>query len=494
MSDIGYSYLKNTLNLSVFKLARPAKVAPVLSVTLTPEALLVPEKVAPKDNHPLTHLLFALKHEGTNLQVLSQALKKIAAQDLLAAIQAAPTATYVRIACYLWEAFNKHDLVGAPLISGNSVNLFDPKRYMTGPSVRNAKWRVNFNGLGSLDYCATVEITPRITALLESKILQRANEFVSHLGVAASDRAIAWAYLSETKSSFEIERESASPSKAEAFVELLKKAHIISQLDEANLVALQNTVITNHLDLASCYRHQQNWLSSALRGAAGVTYIPPPPALVEDLMKGLVAFANSAPKQIDPIIAASIISFGFVFIHPFMDGNGRLSRFLFHHALCQSEQLKNGLLLPVSVAMKRHENEYLTTLKSFSEPVRSMWNVLWIENDQYEFTFNSDESIYRFWNATACVEFGLEMAKQALDKDLKEEIEFLSQYDRMYRSINNQYDVRGKDLNILILGCIDQKGIISANRRKKFVLTVPTKVFDAIEKAYENEFSASLFT
>jgi hypothetical protein len=26
------------------------------------------------------------------------------------------------------------------------------------------------------------------------------------------------------------------------------------------------------------------------------------------------------------------------------------------------------------------------------------------------------------------------------------------------------------------------------------VLTVPTKVFDAIEKAYENEFSASLFT
>jgi len=491
MSDIGYSYLKSALKLSAFKPTRPAKVASVLRVTLTPETLLIPEKVAPKDENPLTHLLFALKHEGINLQILSQALKKIAAQDLLAAINATPTATYVRIACYLWEAFNKQDLVGAPAISGNAVNLFDPQRYITGPNVRHAKWRVNFNGLGSLDYCATVEITPRITAWLESKILQRANDLVSHLGVAASDRAIAWAYLSETKSSFEIERESASPSKAEAFVELLKKAHITSQLDEANLVALQNTVITNPLDLASCYRHQQNWLSSALRGAAGVTYIPPPPALVEDLMKGLVDFANNAPKQIDPIVAAAIISFGFVFIHPFMDGNGRLSRFLFHHALCQSGQLKNGLLLPVSIAMKRHENEYLTTLKTFSEPARQMWNVLWIENDHYDMTFNSEESIYRYWNATACVEFGLEMAEQALDKDLKEEIAFLTQYDRMHLSINNQYDVRGKDLNILMLGCIDQKGTISANRRKKFALTVPTEVFDAIEKAYEKEFAGN---
>jgi Fic family protein len=42
-----------------------------------------------------------------------------------------------------------------------------------------------------------------------------------------------------------------------------------------------------------------------------------------------------------------------------MDGNGRLSRFLFHHALCQSGKLEKGLLLPVSVAMKRNEEDYL---------------------------------------------------------------------------------------------------------------------------------------
>lgn len=484
MSEIGYSKLKTQLNLSAFDPLMPARLAPVTSITATPDALLIPAKVAPKDEFPLSHLLFALKHEGINLQLLSQALRKIPAKDMLAAITESPTGAYIRIACFLWEAFNKQELKGAPTVTGVAANLFDPKKYITGPSIRNAKWRVDFNGLGSLDYCVTVERTERINSLLESNILQRANEFLSELGATASDRAMSWAYLSETKSSFEIEHETPSATKAEAFVELLKKAHLTTQLDEEYLVGLQNTAITNPLDRAINYRHQQNWLSSPLRGAAGVTYIPPPPEIVDDLMKGLVDFANAAPKQIDPLIAAAIVSFGFVFIHPFMDGNGRLSRFLFHHALCQSGALNNGLLLPVSIAMKRNEDLYLAALKSFSEPARKRWEVIWIDGDEYQMTFKSDDSLYRYWNATACVEFGLEMAKQALEKDLREETEFLTKYDLIYRAIDGQYDIRGKDLNTLVLTCMEQNGKISVNRRKKFAATVPEEIFDAIESEY----------
>ena len=484
MSEIGYAKLKTQLSLSAFDPLIPARLATVTSVTPTHDTLLIPVKVAPKDDSPLSHLLFALKHEGVNLQLLSQALRKISAEDMLATITESPTGAYIRIACFLWEAFNKQDLRGAPTVTGIAANLFDPKKYITGPSVRNAKWRVNFNGLGSLDYCVSVERTERINSLLESNILQKSNEFLSKLGSAASDRAMSWAYLSETKSSFEIEHETPSATKAEAFVELLKKAHLTTQLDEEYLVGLQNTTITNPLDRAVHYRHEQNWLSSPLRGAAGVTYIPPPPEIVNDLMKGLVNFANTSPKQIDPLVAAAIISFGFVFIHPFMDGNGRLSRFLFHHALCQSGSLKNGLLLPVSIAMKRNEDAYLAALKSFSEPARKRWEVIWIDGDEYRMTYKSDDSLYRYWNATACVEFGLEMAKQALEKDLREETEFLANYDLIYRAIDGKYDIRGKDLNTLILTCIEQSGKLSANRRKQFSATVPAEIFDAIESEY----------
>jgi Fic family protein len=88
-------------------------------------------------------------------------------------------------------------------------------------------------------------------------------------------------------------------------------------------------------------------------------YVPPPPEIVSELMAELVSFTNQAPSRIDPIIAGALSAFGFVFIHRFMDGNGRLSRFLFHYALCQSGQLAKGLLLPVSIAMKRREDAYL---------------------------------------------------------------------------------------------------------------------------------------
>ena len=484
MSEIGYSKVKSQLNLSAIDPRIPARLASVTTVTPTPSALLIPAKVAPKDQSPLSHLLFALKHEGIHLQLLSQALRKIPEQEMLAAISESPTGVYIRTACFLWETFNQQELKNAPAITGSMVNLFDPKKYITGPSKRNAKWRVNFNGLGSMDYCVTVERTEHINSLLELNILQKANEFLSELGPTASDRAMSWAYLSETKSSFEIERETPSATRAEAFVELLKKAHLTTQLDEEYLVGLQNTAITNPLDRAVFYRHEQNWLSSPLRGAAGVTYIPPPPEIVNELMKGLLDFANVAPKQIDPLVVASIVSFGFVFIHPFMDGNGRLSRFLFHHALCQSGSLKNGLLLPVSMAMQRNEDSYLAALKRFSEPARKRWEVIWIDGDDYQMTFKSDDSLYRYWNATTCVEFGLEMAKQALEKDLREETEFLAKYDLIYSAINNQYDIRGKDLNTLILACMDQDGKLSINRRKKFAITVPEEIFNAIEAEY----------
>ena len=76
------------------------------------------------------------------------------------------------------------------------------------------------------------------------------------------------------------------------------------------------------------------------------------------------------------------------------------------------------------------------------------------------------------------------MAKQALEKDLREETEFLTKYDLIYRAIDGQYDIRGKDLNTLVLTCMEQNGKISVNRRKKFAATVPEEIFDAIESEY----------
>ena len=342
---------------------------------------------------------------------------------------------------------------------------------------------MNFNGLGNLRYCATVRRTPAIAQGIAANWLERTAAFLAGLGPAVLDRALAWAYLHETEDSYAIEHEKPTQDKARAFVQLLKMAHEGRPLTEDYLAELQSSTVSHPLDKAAEFRTQQNWLRGPGRGAMGVTYVPPWPDVLPQLMQEWMHFANAAPSQLDPIVAASVVSFGFVFLHPFMDGNGRLSRFLFHKALCASGRLPKGQLLPVSVAMKRHEAEYLAALQSYSCPARERVQVTWIDEGEYHFEFKTDDAIYRFWDATPCVEFGFAMAEQALNVDLKQETVFLAEFDAVTRRVNEQLDIRNNDLATLTIICLDNGGVISNKKRNRYADRVPAATFDLIEAA-----------
>ncbi|MNM84462.1 Fic/DOC family protein [compost metagenome] len=481
MRAAGYSLLLDRLQISAVALKRPAIVQPVTRIEKIGNTLAVPHRMAPSEDDLLGNVLFALKHEGINLSILAQALPQIPAERFSQALEASPNGVYIRKACYLREAFTGEDIEQPSPVRGGFAQLFDPEQYITRPGERNSKWRVEFNGLGDLTYCATVERTAQVTELLEHDILGKAKNFIGSLPPLMMDRAINWAYLHETQDSFAIEKEAPTEDKSRRFIKLLRQAHERHPLTEDYLVTLQNATVANPLDLAAAFRHEQNHLSNGMHGAAGVTYVPPPPGLCRELMESLMRFANEGPTQIDPLVAASIISFGFVFLHPFMDGNGRLSRFLIHQALCHSGALENGLLLPVSVAMKREERLYLETLQGYSGPVREYWQVHWIDHEQFTFEFIGADAIYRFWDATQCVVFTCMMAKRALEVELRDETAFLENYDAVYRAVDERFDVRGSDLANLVMMCLSNGGSVSNNRRKQYLYRVPEAVFDYIE-------------
>ncbi|WP_431023344.1 Fic family protein [Halomonas sp. H5] len=488
MEAVGYAYLHERLRLGVSPPVRPARVRPVTRIVALEEELAVPMERAPAGDL-LSHLLFALKHEGVELAILAETLPQLSPEGLIEAIQAAPNGIYLRRLGYLYEAFVAR-LPFDPPIRGRVVPLFDPGHYVTGPAVRDSRWRVDFNGLGSLHYCAVVRRTPEIQALLEAEILAKARAFMASLPPGMLDRAIQWAYLSETQSSFAIERESPSPDKQQRFMQLLRQAHEGRALDESYLVELQNSTVNNPFDKAAAFRHEQNYLHNGLPGALGVSYLPPPPGLCDALMEALMVWANALPETgasahdegVPALVAGAVLSFGFVFLHPFMDGNGRISRFLLHHTLCRLGELPRGNLLPISVAMKRHEADYLAALEAFSKPAREHWRVDWIDADHHDFVFTGSEALYRYWDATPAVAFTLRMAQAALDKDLKEEAAYLACFDRVYRAIDSRFDVRGSDLARLTMMCLSHGGRLSKNRRKQFRYQVPDEVLDAIER------------
>ena len=488
MSRLGYAYLHASLGLTAFEPRRPALVKPVSKLVENADHLAVPAAVVERmeldHGGTLAHLLFALKHEGTNLAILMEALTHLPEEALVAAMTRTPGSVFVRKACYLWEAANSQTLDAAPAAKGAMVDLFDPARYVTMEGERHPKWRVHFNGLGSLRYCATVERTDAVEKALASELIERIHRYTDDVGTAVRDRALEWAYLDETRSSFAIERETPSEEKQRAFVALLHSAHKKRDISEDYLVRLQTTAVTNPLDRAVGFRAQQNYLQGPLRGAPGVTYVPPPPDLAGQLMDELMAFINRAPAALDPLVVGAVASFGFVFVHPFMDGNGRLSRFLVHYALCQSGRMDNGLILPVSIAMKAHEADYLSTLQIFSVPARERWRVGWIGEDEYDLHYegSAGHELYRYWDATPAVEFCYRMADQALEVNLRENTEFILRYDRVVREVERRYDLRGSDLATLVTSALTQNGVVSKRRRDQFADRVPTAVFDLIEE------------
>lgn len=199
-----------------------------------------------------------------------------------------------------------------------------------------------------------------------------------------------------------------------------------------------------------------------------MSFLPPPADLVHFIVAAIDRLANrKICADLDPLVRATLVSFGFVYAHPFLDGNGRISRFLAHYTLRQSGALPNGYLLPLSVAMKRNESDYLQALQSFSRPARELWSV----------------SIYRFWDATPCVEFMCKMAEETLRHDLQGEVEFLHCYDAVLREADARFDISGSTLSKLVRIAYDQGGVLSQNRRKQFIHQVPPEAFDFIEAA-----------
>lgn len=486
MSDVGYAWIQHAVGAPDFLGRERARLAPVSRIEhLGDGAMLVPHKLAPEPTL-LHHALFALKHEDMRLGLLLSALRRIPPAELVAWVQASPNSIYGRKLGHLWERLQRRRLPGLddPRVAAAYAPLFDPDQHFVGQPQRDARWRIEFNGLGELSFCPVVRKTPALLALIERDILGQTQDFAHAVGEAMLERALNWAYLSETEGSFAIEGEAPTHDKATAFAALLRRAHEQHPLTEELLVEWQNAAISNPFDKAVQFRTEQNRLQRDVPGAAGVTYVPPEPELAAGLMNGLMQLANQRPEGLDALVHAAVVSFAFVFIHPFMDGNGRLSRFLIHHCLGQSGRLPPQFLLPISVAMKKHEAEYLQALTAFSQPARQLCQVTWAGDEHYSYDWVPEaDTWFRTMDLTEATTFTLAMAQASLDTHMREEVEFLALFDRVKRYINDRHDLRGSDLATLIVTIFQNGGTLSANRRKRYADRVQPHVLDAIEAA-----------
>jgi hypothetical protein len=486
MSAIGYEHLIRRFSLDVRPLQTPASISASVNRRVdAPNQVLFPKGVAIEDS-PVGHLEFALRHEGVNLEVVDAAFEHISADELVRTLESAPNRATIRRACFLWEWLTGETLSFTATLNASYVDLFSPDTYVTATKpTNNQKFRVRNNALGNADFCPVV----RRAALPESpslaELMDQAKQTLETLtDPVLYERAVNYLYLSETRSSYAIERETPSSDKQERFVQLLRRGGETAIVSEEWLVSLQNAIVRNVYSQEASYRTSQNWLED---GAGRVTFFPPPPKDLRRAMSGWEAFVNDATRCEHALVKTACAAFGFVYLHPFLDGNGRLHRFLIQHVLAPSSPLTGGALVPVSAVILKNIPEYLGVLSGFSRPVTQLWR--YKRGDVAPVVIHSPGGrAYRFIDATAEVVFLHRMIRWAVEDEIPQELAWLNGYDRAFEQLDAEFDLPNKDLSALIRMIYSNKGILSENRRKQYI-HLPKQILDRVEQVVREAFN-----
>jgi Fic family protein len=424
-----------------------------------------PPRYEPEDT-PLGDLQFALRYEGVNLQVLASLFEKRGGEDVQALVDASPQSSYARRLGYLYEWITGETLRYVTPQRASYIELLDGKlQYCLGSGTRTAKFRVIDNLPGNRNFCPLVRRTQQLEAILGQNLAEQAQSTLAKYDHVLLQRAASFLYLKETQSSFEVERETPSPQRSWRFADLLREAENGTPLSEDRFVELQNAVVDPRFREAS-YRTEQNWIGDDLGYRKRVAFVPPRPNDARELMDGLVTMSasfHSNPANFNPVIAAACLSFGFVFTHPFMDGNGRLHRYLIHEALSTAGFTPKGIILPVSAVILAHLGEYIAALEAFSKPLgaRTTWNP-----DTPDIPPSGNDALYfRYFDATAQAEFLAWALQRTIERDLNDEIAFLLAFDRARRLLNAEVDWPGHSLDLFVR-VVHQNGYkLSKNKR-----------------------------
>jgi hypothetical protein len=189
------------------------------------------------------------------------------------------------------------------------------------------------------------------------------------------------------------------------------------------------------------------------------------PQDLDDLMNSLLE-ANDRMRDdgIDPVLTAAATVFGFVYVHPFEDGNGRMHRCLIHHVLAERKFAPPGMVFPVSSVMLDRIDEYRTTLQAHSGPLMPFieWRPTLNRNVE---VLNQTADLYRYFDCTSAAEFLYACVARTVEQDLPREIEYLRRHDEAIRRIMDTVEMPDRVAENLVLFIRQNGGTLSKRRR-----------------------------
>ncbi len=435
-------------------------------------------------------LIFALKYEGVDLLIFKKLFEILSSVEMEEMIRQEILGQYSRRIWFLYEWLMDEKLNLPDLKTGNLVSLIDEKIQYAIDGVSSPRHKVINNLPGTRNFCPLIRKTEKLEKYIQSNIRQEKSNYLNRVHKDILHRASSYLLLKDSKASFSIEGENPRNNRAARWGIAIGQAGK-NELSIAELDRLQQLIIENDRFIKMGIRQQEGFIGDRDRQ----TQEPIPDHVsakfedLGDLMEGWIqtqkALTNS---RMDPVLVAAKIAFGFVFIHPLADGNGRLHRYLIHHILAEMGYTEQGIIFPVSASILSHITDYAKTLESYSHAVLNFINWKPATNNNVEI-LNDTIDYYRYFDATVQAEFLYYCVNDTLVNIIPNEVEYLKKYDEFKRFLDNKYEMPDNMVSLLI-GFLEQgNGQFSERSLKKEFSALTKKEVEDIEAQFNAVFS-----
>jgi hypothetical protein len=439
------------------------------------------------------HLVFALKWEGVDLAVLAALFKVVRAEDVAAIVRAKPTGSFARRIWFLYEWLTGHELDVPDPGKVRMVPVVDDEQQVAlSTGTQSRRHKVLNNLPGPRGFCPMIRWTPALRAAAAGRLDTRARDIIGRTRHDLVTRAAAFLLLSDSKSSFAIEGERPTNARTARWAQAIGEAGTRPiSIDE--MERLQRIVIGDARFMQLGLRQQGGFVGTHDRDTREPIpeHISARPQDLKSLMAGIIDYdARSLNGKVDPVAAAAAIAFGFVYVHPFEDGNGRLHRWLIHHVLATAGSNPPGLVFPISAAILRRIDNYNAVLQSYSVPLLPLidWQATRDGNVEVQ---NDTADYYRYFDATRHAEFLYGCVEQTVDQDLPAEVRFLEAFDSFSVGIKAIVEMPDREVDRLRGFLAQGNGRLSQRARDREFRALTEEETIRVEALYAELFGAA---
>lgn len=422
-------------------------------------------KYAPEDNLK-GHLTFALRHETLDLLFLKKLFAAVGPEPIAEMVRNEPAGQIGRRAWYLYEMLLDQRIDLEDSTSKVYVDVLDSKRYFTTPGSVSGRHRVRDNLLGTRDFCPIIRRTPELEKFVGSKWDEQARQCVGRINPAIVARAASFMLLADSQASYQIEGERPPRNRLERWMRVVSQAGN-RPIDIEELVRLQAIVvegdhfITPGLRQEGGFIGERDWDNNPVPEFVSARH-EDVPALLQGMLE---ASERMGEAGVDPVLQATALSFGFVFTHPFEDGNGRLHRLLMHAVLAERRFTPPGVTFPISTVLLDKQDEYGQRLRAFSRPLLPF--IDWVPTEKKNVRVTNDTAdLYRYGDYTELAEFLYRCVVKTISHDLPREIAYLKAYDTAKEAISSNIEMPDNTLSLLINFVRQNGGKLSRRRRE----------------------------